>query len=222
MSPADFASLAPCLQPGKASRGTILFHKDEPVEHIWFLESGIGSLITVSDEGSRVESGVFGRDGFGPVAFAMDSDRSPIDGQAQSSIRFHRIEAGIIKAALAQSPDLRALLLRYAHTLSVQTSYTALSNAIHTVDQRLARWLLMLHDRVDGDELRITHEFLSTMLAVRRPSVTTSLHVLEGEGLIRSKRGCVMIRDRAAMEVFASDSYGPPEREYERLLGPMR
>jgi CRP-like cAMP-binding protein len=123
--------------------------------------------------------------------------------------------------AVDKSATLRTLLLRYAQTLAIQTAYTALSNAVHQIDERLARWLLMCHDRVDGNDLALTHDFLSIMLAVRRPSVTTALHVLEGNGFIRSERGCIVVRNRAALEEFASDSYGAPEREYKRLIGPM-
>ena len=96
-----------------------------------------------------------------------------------------------------------------------------MSNASHAVDQRLARWLLMYHDRVEGSEVDLTHEFLAIMLAVRRPSVTTALHVLEGEGLIRSERGCVIVRIRKALEDYAGAVYGAPEREYRRLTGEL-
>jgi hypothetical protein len=80
----------------------------------------------------------------------------------------------------------------------------------------------MCHDRTDGDEIPLTHEFLSVMLAVRRPSVTTSLHVLEGNHFIRSERGLIIVRDREALEAFARDAYGTPEREYQRLVGSMK
>jgi CRP-like cAMP-binding protein len=86
------------------------------------------------------------------------------------------------------------------------------------VNERLARWILMCHDRISGDELSLTHEYISVMLAVRRPSVTTALHVLEGNGFIRSTRGIVTIRNRTALEEFARDAYGRPEEEYRRLM----
>ena len=126
------------------------------------------------------------------------------------------------KDAISRSPSLHDLLLRYVQTLQLQASYTALSNAVHPIEERLARWLLMCHDRWDTNAMPLTHEFMSIMLAVRRPSVTTSLHVLEGNGFIRAERGNIIIRDRAGLEEFAGDSYGPPEREYERLIGRLR
>ena len=222
MSVEDFALLAPHLAFCRADSGRILFRKDEPIKTVWFMDRGIASLVAVSAEGHKVEAGIFGRDGFGPTAVAIGGDRSPYDGQIQVPDDCHRIEVDALREAMATSASLHNILLRYVQTLSVQTSYTALSNAVHPIEERLARWLLMCHDRMDGNDIPITHEFMSVMLAVRRPSVTTSLHVLEGNGFIRSERGCVVIRNRAAMEEFARDSYGPPEREYERLLGPLR
>lgn len=222
MSPEDFASLAPHLTSDQAKKNAVLFRKGEPIETVWFIERGIGSIITVSAEGQQVENGLFGRDGFGPVAIVMGSDRTPYDGRVQIPDDCHRIHVDPFKKAVEQSPTLHGLLLRYVQTLSVQTAYTALSNAVHPIEERLARWLLMCHDRLETDEMELTHEFMSIMLAVRRPSVTTSLHVLEGNGFIRAERVRVFMRDRAGLEEFAADAYGPPEREYERLIGPLR
>ena len=127
----------------------------------------------------------------------------------------------MFRRAIGQSAPLLGLMARYAQALPVQTAYAAWSNAVHPTEERLARWLPMCHDRAGGDEMTLTHEFTSVMLAMRRPSVTTSLHVLEGNGFIRSKRGVVVMRDRAGLEEFAGDGYEPPEREYERLIGPL-
>jgi CRP-like cAMP-binding protein len=149
----------------------------------------------------------------------MGADRAPFRTIVQVPGDGHRIEAGAFGEAIAASANLRNLLLRYVQALSVQTSYTALSNAVHPIEERLARWLLMSHDRADGNEVPLTHEFLSLMLAVRRPSVTTALHVLEGNRFITAERGLITIRDRARLEEFAGDSYGRPEAEYERLIG---
>ncbi|MFC6776836.1 Crp/Fnr family transcriptional regulator [Methylobacterium gregans] len=90
------------------------------------------------------------------------------------------------------------------------------------MEERLARWLLLAHDRVDGDELPLTHEFLSLMLAVRRSSLTIATHMLEGAGMIRAKRGLIIVLDRAKLEAAAGETYGKAEAEYERLIGPYR
>ncbi len=207
MSENDFSLLAPHLEFCQAGKGHVLFEPDEPAETVWFLESGVGSIITISPEGVSVENGFFGRDGFAPVCLVMGSDRTPHRCLIQVADDCHRLPAAAFKEAVAQSDSLRDILLRFAHTLSVQTAYTALSNAVHQIDERLARWLLMTHDRIDGDEMPLTHEFLAIMLGVRRPSVTTALHALEGNGFIRSERGCVIIRSRAGLEVFAKSRF---------------
>lgn len=222
MSADDFALLAPHLSPCKAPKGTVLFEQDKPSETVWFLESGVGSIITVSPEGLRAENGLFGREGFAPVGVIMGNDRSPHKGFIQIADDCWNLPAARLIEAVDRSASLRTLLLRYAQALAIQANYTALSNAVHPIDERLARWILMCDDRMAGGELALTHEFMSIMLAVRRPSVTTSLHVLEGNGFIRSERGCIIVRNRAGLEEFAGDAYGIPEREYERMIGAFR
>jgi CRP-like cAMP-binding protein len=108
------------------------------------------------------------------------------------------------------SRSLHRSLLRYAQALNVQTSATAFANAEHTVEMRLARWLLMCHDRVDGDEFAITHEFMSMMLGVRRAGVTTTIHILEGNGLIRAKRGVITVRDREGLGTWRTTPMACP------------
>ena len=116
---------------------------------------------------------------------------------------------------------MHRLLLRIAYTLAMKASYTALSNAVHSIDWRLARWLLMCHDRADGDEIPLTHEFMGMMIAAQRSGVTVTLHILEGAGMIRSKRGRVVILDRAKLRDLAGEGYGVPEAQYNRLVGPF-
>jgi CRP-like cAMP-binding protein len=115
-------------------------------------------------------------------------------------------------------PNLHVHLLRFVQAFTVQVAQTALSNGSYTLEERLARWLLMCHDRVDGDVLTTTHEFLSIMLGVRRPGVTEALHILEGARAIRAERGLVTVLNRAKLEEVAGESYGVSEAEYERLL----
>ncbi len=222
LRPEDFARLAPHLEPVELRQDDVLVEPDQPFEHAYFFERGVGSVIAISREGQRVESGIFGRDGFAPVGLALGIGRSPYSMIVQVPGEGHRLPAGALREALEASPALRDLLLRFTHALSVQTSYTALSNAVHPIDERLARWLLMCHDRAAGDEVALTHEYMSIMLAVRRPSVTTALHVLEGNRFIRAQRGVITIIDRRRLEEFAGDVYGRPEAEYTQLIGPLR
>lgn len=220
--PEDFALMAPNLEPISEKLGAILCRPGTPAGHAIFPENGILSMVAQSPEGQRVEAGLLGREGFGPTSLALGDDQSPYEGTVQMAFSGHRIATEPFQSALNASLTLRTTMLRFAQAFSVQASYTALSNAVHPVEERLARWILLCDDRIASGVLTTTHEFMSIMLGVRRPSVTTALHVLEGNGLIRAERGLVMVRNRAALEEFAGDAYGKAEAEYERLLGPMR
>ena len=114
---------------------------------------------------------------------------------------------------------MQGLFLKYVQAFMVQTAHTAICNARAKLDQRLARWLLMAHDRLDRDILPLTHEFLSLMLGVRRAGVTEAIAALEAEELIGAARGQIIVRNRKGLERKAADVYGVPESEYRRLLG---
>lgn len=221
MSATDFAVLAPLLEPVTCPLAIVLVAQDAEIAHTYFLESGIASLVPVSPDGQSAEGGIIGREGFIVPATLLGSTTVPFKIEMQMAGSGHRVPCAAILAASDASATLRDVLLRFAQVLMVQTTYSVLANAVHHVDERLARWLLMCHDRSDSDDLALTHVFMALMLSVRRPSVTTALHVLEGNGFIRSDRGYVTIRDRVALEAFAGDCYGKPEKEYQRLLGPM-
>ena len=120
---------------------------------------------------------------------------------------------------MSRSRSLTAILLRYSHVFLIQGSQTALANGRGRLDERLARWLLMWHDRIQANDLVITHEFLALLLGVRRPGVTVALHALEGNGLIRCSRNQVQIVDRKGLNRAANGFYGVPEAEYDRSIG---
>jgi len=222
MSPADYALLQPALVPTDLPKEMTLGEPGKPFTQACFPDSGIGSIVALSPEGHRSEVGITGREGMFGFALILGVNQTPHEIFMQVAGSGYFLDEETLMSACRVSPTLQAGLLRYVQTYSVQTSFTALSNATHSVEVRLARWLLMSHDRSEGDEIRLTHEFLSLMLAVTRPSVTVALHVLEGAHLIRSKRGRVMIRHRTGLEELASDAYGSAEDEYERLIGPLR
>lgn len=221
MTAADYGLLQPHLESVSLDKDMVLEERDQAIGHVYFPNSGLGSIMAFSTHGERVESGIFGRDGMSGTAVALGAGRTPLQTIMQVGGSGLRIDAGALRHAIEQSAELRQLLLRYAQALAIQTSYTALANVTHPVEERLARWLLMARDRTDTDEIPLTHEYLSVMLAVRRPSVTTALHILKGNQLIRGTRGVVTIRNRAALEEFANGSYGKPEAEYSRLIGPF-
>ena len=140
------------------------------------------------------------------------------------STRGQLAEAGMVgregfsptSGAVGATTSIHEIIMQ---TFASQVSYTVWANVNLHVHERLARWLLMSHDRVDGDEIILTHDFIALMLGVRRPSITTGLHLLEGKKLVRSERGRITIRDRRGLEEFAGEAYGKPEEEYSQLFG---
>lgn len=221
LSPSDFAGLIPYLEEIELPR---LYQMSAPgmiTDYCYFLESGLGSIVAEVTGGRKAEIGIFGYEGMSPTSMIMDAPTTPYSTFMQTSGRGYRIRSIRLSHAVEGNYRLRSLLLRFAQVMSVQASYTALSNATDKIEQRLARWLLMCHDRTDGEKIVLTHEFLSVMLAVRRQSITTALHVLEGLHLIEAKRNEITIENRPGLEGFAGGAYGPAEDEYRKLIGPF-
>jgi CRP-like cAMP-binding protein len=221
LSDADYALLAPGLRRTQLRMRQVLVERNEPIEQLYFFDDGVASVVSDDEEGDAVEIGLFGREGMSGSAVLLGSDRTPLQcfvqvGDPTASM----IGTDDLLDACRASQSLHATLLRYVHTLNVQAAKTAAANAHYQLPERLARWLLMCHDRGDGDRIELTHEFMSIMLAVRRSGVTVTLHTLEGTGAIRNDRGLVTVLDRARLEEIAGPSYGAPEIEYRRLFGP--
>ena len=205
------------LEPIDLPRNFHIAGFDAAIAHHYFPEDGVASMVAVSAAGERTEIGLVGRDGVTPLVAILDAERHPFEFMMQVSGKGHRIKREALQELVAENVEVRRILERFALSLFTQTAYTALSNAVQRIDARLARWILMIDDRVDGHRIDVTHEFLAVMLAVRRPGVTNALHVLEGENLIYSDRGVIRIRDRGALEAFAGAAYGTPERVLRRM-----
>ncbi len=214
----DFAALAPHLDRVELPRLTVLTTAGVPPTHAYFFESGLGSIIAKTREEIKTEVGVVGRDGMVEIGLLLDAEHAPFDTFMQIGGDGLCLPAEVLTGLIDTRPTLRKRMLRYAQSSFVQVAYAAMANATHSVEERLARWLLMSADRLESNQVPLTHEFLSLMLAVRRPSVTVALHVLEGEHWIRSTRGLVTIIDRPGMEEFAGDIYRTPAHEQERLM----
>src|SRR5215216_1021092 len=186
LSRKDFARLRPHLEPVELELRRVLIEPNEPIEHVYFHERGYTS-ITTNGHGSKIEVGLIGREGMVGVPVALGVRTTPLQFFVQHAGDGLRMTSPQLEEVIDERPSLHRVLLRYAQVMNVQTSGTAFANAEHTVETRLARWLLMCHDRVDGDEIPLTHEFLSIMLAVRRAGVTDALHVLEGAQIIQAR-----------------------------------
>ncbi|MFG6638183.1 Crp/Fnr family transcriptional regulator [Sulfitobacter sp. 1A12126] len=219
LSDDDRAMVSPHLKRVPLNKGTFLEEANTPLDIIYFPVSGVGSTVAFSKGGRRIEVGLFGREGMSGSAIVLQGKQSSNETFMQVGGEGFALEAEKLSELMAQSPTLQRHLLRYMQTILTQTLQTALSNGQAKLEERLARWLLMCHDRINSDELHLTHEFLSIMLGVRRAGVTVGTHILEGRGMIRAKRGRITILDRKGLEAEAKESYGIPESEYVRLIG---
>lgn len=211
------------LEPVDLSIGSTLFAPFEPIEHLYLLEGGVASVTGGgAEQAGEVEIGVIGHEGLVGIPILLGTDRSPNKCMVQvDGLVSYRISAPALLDICRDSDTLQPLLLRYVQSFLLQAAQTAAVNARCDLSTRLARWLLMCHDRIEGDRLTITHEFMAMMLGVRRAGVTVTLHKLEESGAVRSERGCVTVIDRTALEDIAGEAYGTPEAEYRRLVGPF-
>lgn len=188
-------------------------------EHIYFLESGLASMIAISPDEQAIEIGHIGREGATGMHVMLAVPATPGRTFMQVGGTGLRVSTSIFLDAVKSDEETRDFFLRYLHTTVMQLAHSALANGRYKMEERLARWILMCHDRLDGDDLAVTHEFLSLMLGVRRSGVTDHLHILEGLHAIRSTRGNIHVLNRQKLLDIAGGCYGVPEREYEKVLG---
>lgn len=214
----DLALLTPHLEQQEFPERREFEKPNKAVKAVYFIDTGITSVVARAN-GEVVEVGLIGREGMTGHVVVMGSDRSPNETYVQVSGDGWFLPADALRDAMEESVTLRPLLMRYVQTFTIQATYTALANARGKLEERLARWLLMAHDRVDGDELPLKHDFLALMLGVRRAGVTVALHELAASSLIQTSRGSIVILDRDGLEEVANGLYGTPEREYKRLMG---
>ncbi len=174
LSAADKALLQPDLEPVTLALRQVLEMPNRPITHSYFIGYGLASIIAKNSH-KRLEVGLIGCEGYTGLPIVLGNDRSPHETFMQVPGEGMRISATKLREAISQSPSLQRALLRFAHAFMNQTANTALSNGTATLEERLARWLLMANDRLRGDEIPLTHEFLSLMLGVRRAGVTVAL-----------------------------------------------
>lgn len=216
---ADLALLEPHLKREEFPERREFERSNTSIKTVYFVESGIASVVAAAN-GQKVEVGIIGREGMTGHAVVMGNDRSPNESYMQIPGDGLSMPADALRQAMDESSTLRPLLTRYIQTFSLQATYTALANARGKLEERLARWLLMAHDRIDGDELALKHDFLALMLGVRRAGVTIALQELSSASVIETGRGRITVVDREGLEEAANGLYGTPEREYKRLMRP--
>ena len=219
LSKADFGLLLPDLEAVSLDLRKVLERPNKRIEDVYFPDAGFASVVAVQPKQTKVEVGLIGREGMTGLPVVLGNHKTPHETYIQAAGHGQRLNATKLRKAMAASSSLQSLLLKFVQAFMVQTAQTAISNARAKLNERLARWILMADDRIDGSRLPLTHEFLSLMLGVRRAGVTEALHALESEGLIRASRGEIIVRSRKGIERRAGGSYGIPEAEFRRLIG---
>lgn len=222
MQAEDFALLAPHFQPVPLEAGDVAAAAGATIDHVCFPEGGIISFSDVLSDGGRIGIGHLGYEGLAGWPALLGSDHSPHEACVTvGGAAGWRIDTQRLLDACRASATLNTLLLRFVQAFVTQLGRTVVSNLTQAVEPRLCRWILMGHDRLEGDEIEVTHHQIGIMLGIRRASVTDTLHILEGSGLIRCRRGAVIIRDRPGLRARAGETYGFAEAEYSRLIAPF-
>jgi CRP-like cAMP-binding protein len=214
----DYKRLFPALERVHLSLGHSIYEPGQRLEHVYFPTSAVVSLLYTMEDGSTAEMGLTGNDGAVGVALFLGGDTMPNRAVAQISGGAFRLQAKILQKEFARGGSLQQLLLRYTQALLSQISQTAVCNRLHPVDKRLCRWLLLSHDRVKSDELKMTQEFIANMLGGRRESVTVAAGHLQDAGLIQYSRGRIRILDRVGLEATVCECYRIVKDEGDRLF----
>lgn len=217
LSRADRSLLARGLEHVTLEVGQSIEQANRPIEQVYFPDSGIISVVATWDN-SQIGIGLIGREGMSATAVVLGDHRSPNEACVLMAGGAHRISAQRLRIALATSKTLRQRLQRYALAFMTQIAQTAFANGKAGIEVRLARFLLMVRDRQDDDDLRLTHAVIAEMLGVRRSGVTDALNDLERKHLIGAKRSLITSLNRKGLVALAGGLYGVPESEYDRLL----
>lgn len=212
----EYERLAPHMETVSFEQGQSLYETDEPIEYAHFPLTGVISMIVTTRDGSTVEVGLVGREGFVGHQPMLGMESAPYGAINQIPGYALRIRSGTLKAEFDRGGRLQAVMHRNIQAQIVQMAQAAACNRLHEVNERLARWLLMMHDRAETDKLPLTHEFLSQMLGANRATVSLTAGIFQQAGLIRYARGVVSILNREGLENIACECYSVVKAEFDR------
>jgi CRP-like cAMP-binding protein len=221
LPPRDLALLRPALQSVELQQGDILSEPGQRVSNVVFIEAGMVSLLTTMQDGSAIETATMGRESIIGVLSAIGDHRSNVQAIVQITGSGWKIRASDFRAAFDKSRTLRNLVLLSSELAMAQMQQIAACNALHSAEARLCRWILQARDRIDGDVIALTQDFLAQMLAVRRPTVTLIAQKLQNDGLIRYRRGRIAITDREGLEKLACECVGEIRNKTRQIVSEL-
>ena len=219
LSDAAWRLLERSLQRVQLKSGVTVHAPHELIREVFFPIASIVSIVSEMSGHKTLEIGIIGREGLTGVAIALGQQTNAYRHVVQLSDSSLKVPVKVFRAAFQQDEELNASLLRYAQATWVATAQSAACNRAHGINERCARWLLMAHDRVDGDRIALTQIFLSQMLGVRRAGVTEAAVALQDAGLIEYSRGHIIVRDRKLLEAAACECYRTLERNWSTIMG---
>lgn len=214
----DYQRLRPHLQPVKLKANEILCESGEPLSHAYFITRGVVSLLATTLEGNMVEVGMVGREGLIGLPILLRCGALPWHVMTQLPMEALRVPTSVLRHEFKHNTSINGILLRYACARMTHLTQSGVCNHFHSIEQRLCRWLLILHEHAKSDLLQVTQELLAGTLGVRRAGVSLVAGRLQEAGLIRYRRGRLRILDRAGLEATACECYGIISREYEQMF----
>ncbi len=219
LPPEDFFHIRPLLEGSPLKQRRILHHSKLPIEHVYFVEEGLVSVVAdTTDRTHGVGAWLIGSEGIAGVPVILGAETSPHKRMVQVEGDALRMRTADLRQAMEEMPSLRGVLLRYVNSLLVQASQSSACHAQHRVQQRLACWLLMARDRLDRDDLPLTHEIIAHVLGTRRASVTEKLAELEGVGAVAAERRHIRVLDRPKLEALSCGCYRILRGSYDCVL----
>jgi CRP-like cAMP-binding protein len=222
LSPAAFKNIRPELEVVHLVRGEIIYHVDAPINHLYFVDKGLISLVKTMQDGRTVEIGAVGLEGVTGSEALFGIESAMLESIVQIPGTAYRIGSTLMRQEMARNEALRALIQRYVHFAVGHLAQTAACNRLHCLEERCCRWLLIAHDSARSDTFPLTHEFLAMMLGVQRTGVSLAANILQRAGLIRYTRGIVTIADRQALEATACECYAAIHAQLRRLFDPSK
>jgi CRP-like cAMP-binding protein len=221
LPPRDMALLQPALQFVELPQGEVLSEPGQRVSDVVFIEAGMVSVLTTMQDGSTIETSTLGRESIIGVLSAIGDHRSNVRAIVQITGSGWKIRASDFRVAVDKSRILRNLVLLSSELAMAQTQQIAACNALHSAEARLCRWILQVRDRIGGNVITLTQDFLAQMLAVRRPTVTLIAQKLQNAGLIRYRRGRITITDHEGLEKLACECVGEIRKKTRQILGEL-
>jgi CRP-like cAMP-binding protein len=215
----EYQRLLPHLKPVTLEYKQVLYEPHKTIRYDYFPEDGVISMVSTVIEKTVVEVGLAGREGMVCVATFLGANSTPHQGIVQGQGSALRIKSSVLREEFKRGGKFQDLLLRYTQAHLVQIAQTSVCNRLHDLEARLSRWLLMIHDRVDGDEFTLTQDIISIMLGAQRTGVTNAASTLQKKGIIGYSRGRIAILDRQKLEETSCECYPMVRDEFARLMG---